>query len=399
MSFCHSHHQSALKGLFFVLFIGLLQGCTTSAGLPGPAITKVSLASQSPPISAQKVEITLTAVGDIMLGTDYPDDRLPTEDGKALFADVAPVLSQADISFGNLEGTFGTAGEATKPCLDVKHCYVFRMPPRYAEYLRQAGFDVMSLANNHARDFGDRGREMTMAVLDKAGIQHSGIAGDIARFRFKEKNIVLIAFAPFRGAHDFLDLEYAETVIQNLARQFDIVLVSFHGGAEGKDKTRIPFVTEYFYGENRGDVVKFAHTVIDAGADVVLGHGPHVPRALELYRDRLIAYSLGNFCTTLGINVVGINGLAPILSVTIDGEGRFVSGKVTSAVQRRPHGPQLDDQHRVARLMAELTRQDFPNTALDMDAQGNITRKPTAKTPHGTRYLPQTNADKPALDE
>jgi len=323
-----------------------------------------------------KATLNIMAVGDMMLGTDYPDYRLAPNDGRDLLEGVSTILSQADITFGNLEGTFGSAGKSEKDCPDVRRCYVFRMPPRYAGYLKQAGFDVMSLANNHTRDFGDSGRLLTMQTLDDEGIKHSGLMDDIARWEMKGLKIVLIAFAPFRGAHDFLDLDYVKATIENLALKHDIVMVSFHAGAEGETQTRIPFETEYFHGENRGNVALFAHTAIEAGADVILGHGPHVPRAIELYRGKIIAYSLGNFCTTLGINVAGRNGLAPILSIRIDQNGDFISGKIISARQIRPGGPQIDSKHRAARLMKQLTQQDFPLTPLEIDEFGSITIKP-----------------------
>jgi len=346
----------------------------------------------SPPRRPQTLQIT--AVGDIMLGTDYPDYRLAPNDGKDLLSGVAQILAQADITFGNLEGTFGTAGIAEKKCPDLRRCYVFRMPPRYAQYLVDSGFDVMSLANNHARDFGDSGRLLTMQVLDNYGIKHSGLMGDIAEWELKGLSIALIAFAPFRGAHDFLDLDYVHEAISALASQKDIVLVSFHAGAEGESFTHIPFETEYFHGENRGDVVLFAHTAVEAGADVVIGHGPHVPRALELYQDKLIAYSLGNFCTTLGINVAGRNGLAPILSVTINEQGDFLSGHIDSARQIRPAGPVLDKTHQAARLIKALTEHDFPATGLKISPDGNIRLN---KAGLGLNIL-ETKSDKAGLD-
>lgn len=323
-----------------------------------------------------KASINIMAVGDMMLGTDYPDYRLAPNDGQDLLSNVAKILSSADITFGNLEGTFGTAGVAEKECPDVRRCYVFRMPPRYAQYLKQAGFDVMSLANNHARDFGDSGRLLTMQTLDDAGIKHSGVMDDLAQWELKGLKIVLVAFAPFRGAHDFLDLDYVRNTIQKLSNLHDIVIVSFHAGAEGDAHTHIPFETEYFHGENRGDVALFSHTAIEAGADVILGHGPHVPRAIELYQGKIIAYSLGNFCTTLGINVAGKNGLAPILSIKIDQNGDFKSGKIISAKQIRPSGPKIDSKHRAAKLIKQLTQHDFPLTPLEIDAFGNIAIKP-----------------------
>lgn len=337
--------------------------------------------------------INIMAVGDIMLGTDYPDYRLAPNDGKDLLSNVASILSKADITFGNLEGTFGTAGTAEKSCPDVTRCYVFRMPPHYAQYLKDSGFDVLSLANNHARDFGDSGRLLTMATLDQYGIQHSGLMGDIASWQIKGLKIVLIAFAPFRDSHDFLDFDYVQKTISKYSSLYDIVIVSFHAGAEGDTFSHVPFETEYFHGENRGDVARFAHIAIDAGADILLGHGPHVPRALELYQGKIIAYSLGNFCTTLGIKVSGKNGLAPILSVNVDKNGDFKSGKIISARQLRPSGPVLDSKHQAARMVKQLTEQDFPTTSLEIDAIGNIKLKPT-KNPKNS----ETKSDKEGPD-
>ena len=327
--------------------------------------------SEPPP---EPVTIQLAAVGDIMLGTDYPRNHLPPNDGADLLAAISPVLQRADIAFGNLEGTLLDGGEPVKQCQNPERCYLFRSPARYAQTLQQAGFDVMSLANNHARDFGEEGRNASMQALQQVGIQHSGRSGDIASWIVKGQRIALIAFAPFKNSHDMLDVSAARALVAALEAEHDVVLVSFHGGGEGLDALHIPFTNEFYYGEDRGDVVAFAHAVIEAGADVVLGHGPHVPRALELYQGRLIAYSLGNFCTYYGISVSGLKGLAPVLEITITGNGEFVDGRIVSARQQRPSGPQPDDLHEAARLMNTLTRVDFPDTPLSISDTGIIRR-------------------------
>ena len=125
------------------------------------------------------------------------------------------------------------------------------------------------------------------------------------------------------------------------------------------DASRIPFTTETYYGEDRGDVVRFARLMVDAGADLVIGHGPHVPRAMEIYNEKLIAYSLGNFATYYGISVSGLKAYAPILVATLDGNGQFISGEIVSAIQVRPDGPLLDSQHRAYERIWQLTEQDF----------------------------------------
>jgi len=321
---------------------------------------------------SEREQLHIIAVGDVMLGTDFPENHLPPDEGKHLLTGVSSILVDADVTFGNYEGTLLVGGEPAKQCRDPKRCYLFRTPPDYVSNLVNAGFDVMSLANNHTRDFGEQGRTASMAALAASGILHSGLEGDIARWQVKGYQLAMIAFAPFRGANNPLDVELAAQLVRDVKLESDLVLISMHMGAEGEQATRIPFSEEYFHGENRGDVVRFSRAMIDAGASLVLGHGPHVPRAIELYQGHLIAYSLGNFCTYYGINVRGLNGLAPILSVKLAADGRFASGQIISAEQIRPNGPTLDPGHRAARLIAELTALDFPQTRLEISADGLI---------------------------
>ena len=359
----------------------------TGTGLAGATPAEQQALEQRVPSRPIHVEkISLVAVGDIMLGTDFPENRLPPEQGPSLLSGVTSALRDADITFGNYEGTLLDGGEAAKECKNPQHCYVFRTPTRFVPWLTAAGFDVMSLANNHARDFGDEGRQASMQALDAAGIYHSGLEGDIASWEVGGLRVALIAYAPFRGAHNPLEIDLARTQIAALATNHDLVLVSMHMGAEGEEATRLPFAEEYFHGERRGDSVAFARAVVDAGADLVIGHGPHVPRAIELYRERLIAYSLGNFCTYYGINVRGLNGLAPILRIEMAADGRFLAGEITSARQVRPGGPQLDASHEAARMIAALTQLDFPHTPLEISATGRISRKTRVITPSGHNH-------------
>lgn len=336
-----------------------LFGCTVSVT---PQIT----------IIKQKPDIRITAVGDIMLGTNFPDDRLAPNDGEQLLNAVSPVLNNADITFGNLEGVLIEGGEAAKKCKNSTSCYIFRSPPHYAKYLKSAGFDVLSLANNHARDFGEEGRTASMQALAAVGLHHTGRVGDIARWQVKGVMITWVAYAPFGGSYDLLDIPLAVKQVKEFAKNNDLVLVSIHAGAEGKDVEHLPFKEEMFYGENRGDVVKFSHAVIDAGADLVIGHGPHVPRALEVYKNRLIAYSLGNFTTYQGIRITGNYGLAPILNVTLSADGHFIEGQIISARQYRPKGTQLDKSQEAGKLIKKLTQDDFPDTALEFFENGVI---------------------------
>ena len=230
----------------------------------------------------------------------------------------------------------------------------------------------MSLANNHARDFGEEGRSSSMAALDAVGIRHSGREGTTASWIANGRRVALVAFAPNVGSNSLNDPQIGLPLVAELAAKHDIVIVSFHGGAEGNGAEVLPFAREIFAGEDRGNVVEFARAMVDAGADLVLGHGPHVVRPMELYHDRLIAYSLGNFATYYGISVEGIRGIAPILLVTLDDEGRFVSGTRRATTQIRPAGPSLDPAGGVVALLKTLTSAAFPDGALAISADGAI---------------------------
>jgi hypothetical protein len=352
----------------------VMAGCaTTPAPAPPPAAT-VPEAAPPPPAAPMPTHpgLTIAAVGDIMMGTDFPENILPDDDGVGFLAAVTQILSQPDVTFGNLEGVLQDGGEPVKQCKDKRICFLFRTPTRYATYLAQAGFDVMSLANNHARDFGEEGRSASMAALDSVGIRHSGREGTVASWLANGRRVALVAFAPNVGANSLNDPQIGLPQVAELAASHDIVIVSFHGGAEGNGAEVLPFAREIFAGEDRGNVVEFARAMVDAGADLVLGHGPHVVRPMEIYRDRLIAYSLGNFATYYGISVEGIRGIAPILLCTLDDEGRFVSGRVEATAQIRPAGPTPDAAGAVITLLRSLTDTAFPQGQLQINADGTL---------------------------
>lgn len=343
--------------------------------------------------------LTIAAVGDMMIGTAYPDNRLPEDDAAGYFAAVKPWLANADVAFGNLEGVLADGGEPGKKCSNPAACYRFRMPARYAGRFVDAGFDVLSVANNHARDFGEEGRTTTMRVLAASGILASGRVGTWSSFEKKGLRIAVINYAVTKNSNMMLDYLFAERTIAELAAAHDIVVVTFHGGAEGTDATRVTFDEEEYYGEPRGDVVRFARLAVDAGADLVLGHGPHVVRGLERYNERLIAYSLGNFATHTGISINGIKGVAPILVARLDAEGRFVDGEIVSTRQQRPGGVLPDASGRARYLLEKLSFEDFGNPGLEFHADGRLlpaTRPPVQRrTEFGPDDDPGENGPKP----
>lgn len=323
--------------------------------------------------------VTIAAVGDIMLGSPFPNEsRMPPNDGADLLKDVTPILSAADIAFGNLEAPMTDSGVSAKCRPGSTRCFAFRMPTRYNKYLKEAGFDVMSLANNHAGDFGDKGRADTRAALDAVGIKHAG--SDRAQFSttyldVKGKRVAFIGFAHNNVVPNINDLAAARNYVIEADKQADIVVVSFHGGAEGSGAQNVPNRTELYFGEARGNLPLFSRTVIDAGADLVLGHGPHVLRGMEIYKDRLIAYSLGNFCTYGWFQLAGETALTVILEAKLDPEGRFLGGKLHAGKQEGRGIPVLDPSGEAIRKMRSLSETDFGQNAPKIDENGDISIK------------------------
>ena len=312
----------------------------------------------------------------MMIGTDYPKNHLPDDDGLNFLGDVTPYISSADLAFGNLEGVLVDGGEPGKKCSNPNACYLFRSPTRYANHYRMAGFDVLSLANNHARDFGEEGRSSSMQAIAAAGMHHSGRVGDFASIDVNGIRVAVLAYAVTKNSNMLLDYELAFSTIAEFSQSHDVVMVSFHGGAEGIDALHVPFAEEKYFGEPRGDVVWFARGAIDAGADLVVGHGPHVVRGMERYKDRLIAYSLGNFATYYGISVAGLKGVAPILTTTVDGNGAFIEAEIVSTVQLRPAGPSIDPKQRALDQMRTLSIDDFGQPGLEFLPDGKVLPAP-----------------------
>ena len=318
--------------------------------------------------------LVIAAVGDIMLGTTYPDSlpQLPAGNGEALLAPFADVLRAADVAFGNLEGPLADGGRTTK-CSDTsRQCYVFSTPTRFVRTLVGAGFDVLSLANNHAMDFGVAGRNSTIRVLDSAGIAWSGPPGSVARLERRGRRIACIAFSYDDDSNNLLRIGEAAERVRELSHEGAIVVVSFHGGAEGAAATGTPDSMEIFLGDRRGHVRAFARAMVDAGADLVLGHGPHVLRAMEVYRERLIAYSLGNFATWARFNLSGPSGIACVLEVRVDSDGRFVGGRVHPSLQTGNGGARRDAKARAIDILTRLSKSDFPETGITLEPDGRM---------------------------
>lgn len=326
------------------------------------------------PLKADSVAIdtllTIAMVGDMMLGTLYPSEQLPVNDGKNLFDDTKALLLAADVAVGNCEGVLCDSMESTK--VDCNYCYAFRMPPSYAAYFKDAGFDFLSLANNHSNDFGHKGLKHTMDLFDSLGIGYAGVQ-KVCQTALLQRDSLVYGFCAF-GTNDhncdLLDSNAVRTVIRGLRDSCDILIVSFHGGGEGKNYAHLPEGMEIFLDEERGDLRSFAHLCVDEGADLVFGHGPHVCRAVEVYKSHFIAYSLGNFCTPTGISVSGTLGYAPVITVRMDRNGYLVDGRIHSFLQSFRKGPRTDPENKAAQFIRTLTNEDIQNPGIIIDDDG-----------------------------
>jgi hypothetical protein len=373
----HARNRLSIISIALFFFAVLSPAaCTKSEAQPervySAAPAPVVQVSPTPPPTAST--LTIAAVGDIMMGSTYPDaSSLPPEDGATMLAEVKPILSAADLAFGNLEGPMLEGGATSKCSPTSTRCFAFRVPTRYGKHLKDAGFDVLSLANNHAYDFGPEGRESSMRVLDNLGIAHTGKVGDIATLNVKGRRVAIIAFATYPTSYNFLDIENAKRLVTGLVSKNDIVVVSFHGGAEGPTNQHVPRGSETYLGEDRGDLRRFTHAMIDAGADLLIGHGPHVVRGMEVYRNRLIAYSLGNFATYGKFQLVGPTSLSLILEAELDRDGAFLGGKIHPALQTKPGGPRLDSYRTVVPVLRQLSLDDFGPSAVRISEDGTIT--------------------------
>lgn len=325
----------------------------------------------------------IVGVGDTMMGSNFPQPIMPRKlrpgaDPVALMgAGLTRVIRSADVAFVNVEGTIHNRSKPHKFCRNPRFCYVFRSPPHHAAFLKRAGFDIVSLANNHAGDFLGPGRLATVRHLRQAGLVVSGLDQKGLRsgvFTLPDGTRVgIISFAPNPGTIQINKIPRAKRLVRALSKRVDITVVSFHGGAEGRKATRVTRKLEIFLGEWRGNPFAFSRGVIDAGADVVFGHGPHVPRAVEVYKGRPIFYSLGNFFTYGRFNLRGYAGIAPVADVRVTRKGRLVAMRIHSVKLHGRGVPRLDPQQRALAAVRTLTRRDFPEGRLRFHADGRVT--------------------------
>ena len=292
-----------------------------------PPVLSTSSAPVTPP-APDSAPIVIRAVGDVVLGSDYPQRRLPSASDKQRMAALRLELRHADIVVGNLEGVLSDKGPARK---DVSKAglFTFRMPTAYAATLREMGFDVLSLANNHSMDFGAQGLESTLGALRANGIAPMGVPGaEKATLKIRNTTVAFLNYSYLPAFALLSDGERIRADIEQARSAADLVIVTVHGGKEGADAIGTPQGDEYFMHEYRGDLRKFARLSIDAGASAVFGHGPHVVRPYELYRDKPIFYSLGNFVGYRSLSTQGKLANSIVAEVRLSPDGKLLGAGI-----------------------------------------------------------------------
>jgi Bacterial capsule synthesis protein PGA_cap len=372
-----------LAGIFFVVGLAAAwivgeEPSSRSATAPSPQAT-TSRDPATTPTETEPTEtapareppvdetVTIAAVGDIAMGRD---GYLPPDDGAALFAQVSHLL-RGDVVLGNLEQAL-TDSTTSKCDSNSANCFAFRTPPSTANALAAAGFTVMNLANNHAYDYGQAGQDDTVAALEEAGLEHTGLVDDLPRVQKRPVRVTVLGFGFYSTAESLLDIPRAEELVEQADGWADVVVVTFHGGTEGRKAQRVPRGMETYLGEQRGDLRAFSHAVVDAGADLVVGHGPHRLRGMEWYRDRLIAYSLGNFAGNHTFNTNGPGGVSGVLQVTLRGDGSWVKGTLAPTALVGDGAAVPDPAEAAHGVVRELSQKDFGRRAVQVSLIGEL---------------------------
>ncbi len=319
--------------------------------------------------------VRLILTGDINLGTRTLDQGLPPDSGRRLFDEVDSLL-RGDLIIGNFEGVLSDSGESTKCAPKSTRCYAFATPTWLAPRMQEAGFTHLNLANNHANDYGAAARQHTEDTFRALGLTPYGPLGQVAItpvFRDEGMTLVgVIGFATYPHSYNLLDIPGSAELVGMVRPLVDVLVVTFHGGQEGAAATRVGAGPEFLGREPRGDLRRWARAVIDAGADAVVGHGPHVLRGVEFYQGRPIAYSLGNFLTYRGFSMEGVLGVTALLELDLGADGSYQSGRLPPLLQLPGVGPAPDPSGAATRLLQRVTRLDFPETGARIEDDGTI---------------------------
>jgi hypothetical protein len=355
------------------------------ATLPRPSTRLDSLVAR--PLNAP---VRVCAGGDVTLGTNldtawanraskHMREVLRRSDApSSLIAPLRPLFAGADIALVNVESAIGDGPAPSKCGPNSTNCFAFRAPLASARAIRSLApraTVVGNLANNHARDAGHAGQDSTVAALRRAGVLVSGDdtlptlvrtpAGD---------TVAVLGFYTSNETPDARDTAEVRRLVARAADQYPIVIVTMHLGAEGRHAQHTTDSAEIFLGIDRGNPVAFAEAAVRGGASLVVGHGPHVLRAVEWPANgALVAYSLGNLLTYGPFVLREPLNRGAVLCATIDTTGRVSSATLAPTMQRVAGVVARDRSRRAIALVNALGQADFPGSAARVSSRGTLT--------------------------
>jgi hypothetical protein len=342
--------------------------------------------------------LRVCAGGDVALGTNLdtswatraskswrrPVAALPDPD--SLLAPLHPLFASADVVLLNVEAAIGENPVPPKCDEHSTACYALRMPMAAAAALRRVNDSaavVGNVANNHARDAGPEGLDTTVAHLLNAGVLVTGFdtIATLATTPYGD-TVAVLGFST-SGPPDARDLAAVRRHVARASAQWPRVIVTMHLGAEGVKAQRTRDSTEVFYGSDRGNPVRFADAVLRAGADLVIGHGPHVMRAMRFVNGRLVAYSLGNLLTYGPFSMRPPLDRSGVLCATLADSGAVTEARLLATRQVPPGGVRPDPSGRAGRLADSLARLDFPRDGARVLRDGTVVPRPPTASPTG----------------
>lgn len=316
--------------LFVLYFIATYGMAQAQAGDEIPWVSCAGL-----PVNPPKVNFRVLGVGDMVFSEDAKLNQIG-------FQNFVSEYKNNNFVFGNLEGVITTKKVSRKKYIPGRS-YAFRFPPETARLLKDSGFHAVTLANNHALDFGDDGLAEGVTFLKDAGVTPSGDQkGAYQIISIGGKRIALLGFGFYSYQNSVLDIEAAETLIKSAKDESDLVIVSMHGGTEGEGAIYLKDGPEFFLNEPRGDLRKFSQKAIAAGADIIFGHGPHVVRGAECIDGKPVIYSVGNYVSAGGLSVKNLSAAATLSEFIYDDNLNFIGLRLLPVSYDGNKFPQYD---------------------------------------------------------
>lgn len=300
-------------------------------------------------VEQEPADVRIAAVGDLVFTENSQINR-------RAFNDFLPQLSSADLVLGNLEGAITTHDKPRKAYVPGRS-YAFRFPVDTAEVLKRANFHVLSIANNHANDYGPIGFADTLQHLKAAGLEATGLKGSYVIRNVKGLKVGVIALAHYPVYNNVLEIEATARLVSEVRSQSDVVVLFYQLGGEGDAHALLGDDDVVFLGEQRGNARKFAAAMVKAGAGALIGHGPHLVRAAECIQGVPVLHSIGNFVSSGGLSVRSLANVAVMAEVLVDGQGRVKGVRATPATFDKERLPMIDASGRALHLINWFNRQ------------------------------------------